>query len=319
MANTRTMYIHTSIWLDLLYRNRTSLCVALPCLHPTPTHLHPTKASAVGVLMANKPCLLRLRKELRTWHESAPPFIRAAPLETNMQEWHYVLQGPPDSPYEGGLYHGKLRFPDDFPFKPPAIYMITPNGRFDTNRRLCLSMSDFHPETWVPTWSVATILNGVLSFMVGDEITTGAVQTSLATKTRYRDAAAAFNDADETFCKLFPELVGGALFTHPEPPSLPPPPDESTADEPTADCEPTAVPADASSATATASDAASDAATADALGALSVGGEGEGDGTGEGEGEATGRHAVRNRKKREKAAAKKRAAAAVAAAVEAQG
>jgi ubiquitin-conjugating enzyme E2 J2 len=32
--------------------------------------------------------------------------------------------------------------------------MITPNGRFETNRRLCLSISDFHPETWVPTWSV---------------------------------------------------------------------------------------------------------------------------------------------------------------------
>ena len=27
-------------------------------------------------------------------------------------------------------------------------------------------MSDFHPETWVPAWSVASILNGVLSFML---------------------------------------------------------------------------------------------------------------------------------------------------------
>ena len=34
-----------------------------------------------------------------------PPFIRAAPLESNLQEWHYVLQGPPDSPYSGGLQH----------------------------------------------------------------------------------------------------------------------------------------------------------------------------------------------------------------------
>eukprot|EP00965_Chrysotila_dentata_P083261 2746833-Pleurochrysis_carterae.AAC.2 len=23
------------------------------------------------------------------------------------------------------------------------------SGRFETNKRLCLSMSDFHPETWV--------------------------------------------------------------------------------------------------------------------------------------------------------------------------
>ncbi len=30
----------------------------------------------------------------------------------------------------GGLYHGKLVFPSEFPFKPPSIYIITPNGRF---------------------------------------------------------------------------------------------------------------------------------------------------------------------------------------------
>ena len=68
--------------------------------------------------------------------------------------------------YAGGYYHGKLLFPRDYPFKPPRIIMITPNGRFKTNTRLCLSISDFHPDTWNPAWSVATILTGLLSFMV---------------------------------------------------------------------------------------------------------------------------------------------------------
>ena len=61
---------------------------------------------------------------------------------------------------------GKLVFPKDYPFKPPSIRMLTPNGRFQIDTRLCLSMSDFHPGTWNPSWSVATILNGLLSFMV---------------------------------------------------------------------------------------------------------------------------------------------------------
>ena len=39
-------------------------------------------------------------------------------------------------------------------------------GRFQPDTRLCLSMSDFHPSTWNPSWSVATILTGLLSFMV---------------------------------------------------------------------------------------------------------------------------------------------------------
>ena len=79
---------------------------------------------------------------------------------------HYVVAGPENSPYEGGYYHGKLVFPPQYPFKPPSIYMITPNGRFKCNTRLCLSISDFHPDTWNPAWSVSTILTGLLSFMV---------------------------------------------------------------------------------------------------------------------------------------------------------
>jgi ubiquitin-protein ligase len=66
-----------------------------------------------------------------------------------------MIQGPKGSPYEGGCYHGKLRFPPEYPFKPPAIYMLTPNGRFKPNTKLCLSMSDFHPETWC-VWGLAT-------------------------------------------------------------------------------------------------------------------------------------------------------------------
>lgn len=85
---------------------------------------------------------------------------------------------------EGGMYQGKIKFPDDYPFKPPSIYMLTPNGRFETDRRLCLSISDFHPESWIPTWSVASIINGVLSFMLEDAPTTGSVATSLAEKRR---------------------------------------------------------------------------------------------------------------------------------------
>ena len=35
----------------------------------------------------------------------------------------------------------QLKLPKEYPMKPPAIKMLTPNGRFQVNRRLCLSMS----------------------------------------------------------------------------------------------------------------------------------------------------------------------------------
>ncbi len=67
----------------------------------------------------------------------------------------------------------------EYPFKPPAIMMLTPNGRFKTNTRICMSMSDYHPETWNPLWSVASILTGLLSFMLEDTITAGYLETTV--------------------------------------------------------------------------------------------------------------------------------------------
>lgn len=90
----------------------------------------------------------RLRQDFIRLKKDPVPYIVAEPLASNILEWRYVVTGPPDTPYEGGLYHGRLVFPPEFPFKPPSIYMITPNGRFETDTRLCLSISDYHPDTW---------------------------------------------------------------------------------------------------------------------------------------------------------------------------
>ena len=31
--------------------------------------------------------------------------------------------------------------------------ILQPNGRFETGKKICLSMSAHHPETWQPSWS----------------------------------------------------------------------------------------------------------------------------------------------------------------------
>jgi ubiquitin-conjugating enzyme E2 J2 len=85
--------------------------------------------------------------------------------------------------------------------------MLTPNGRFKTNKRLCLSISDFHPDTWNPAWSIATILTGLLSFMLETTPTLGSIETSTQEKRKYARQSMEFNLKDETFCELFPDIV----------------------------------------------------------------------------------------------------------------
>lgn len=130
--------------------------------------------------MASRAANKRLTREYKTISENPPPYIVAHPSESNILEWHYILTGPPDTPYHNGQYWGTLMFPHDYPFKPPAIRMHTPSGRFQPSTRLCLSISDFHPKSFNPAWEVSTILIGLLSFMTSEEMTTGSVGASEA-------------------------------------------------------------------------------------------------------------------------------------------
>ncbi|BFZ23441.1 hypothetical protein BsWGS_26480 [Bradybaena similaris] len=155
----------------------------------------------------NSTATARLKQDYMRIMKDPVPYIQASPLPSNILEWHYIVEGPENSLYEGGIYHGKLVFPREFPFKPPSIYMLTPNGRFKCNTRLCLSISDFHPDTWNPAWSVSTILTGLLSFMLEKSPTLGSIETSLYTKRQLAAQSLTFNLSNKTFSELFPDVA----------------------------------------------------------------------------------------------------------------
>ncbi|KAG8656572.1 ubiquitin-conjugating enzyme E2 34 [Manihot esculenta] len=157
--------------------------------------------------MAEKSCVKRLQKEYRALCKEPVSHVVARPSPSDILEWHYVLEGSEGTPFAGGYYYGKIKFPPEYPYKPPGITMITPNGRFATQKKICLSMSDFHPESWNPMWSVSSILTGLLSFMMDHSPTTGSVTTTDAEKARLAKTSLAFNCKNPTFRKLFPEYV----------------------------------------------------------------------------------------------------------------
>lgn len=42
---------------------------------------------------------------------------------------------------------------------------MTPSGRFETNTKVCLSFSAYHPELWQPAWGIRLILEALVSFL----------------------------------------------------------------------------------------------------------------------------------------------------------
>ncbi|KPV71509.1 uncharacterized protein RHOBADRAFT_47688 [Rhodotorula graminis WP1] len=162
-------------------------------------------------MSASKMAVKRLGKEHQAFQKDPPPFIWARPNESNILEWHAIFRGPPDTPYHGGEYWAVVTFTKDYPFAPPELKMLTPSGRFTPNTAICTSMSNFHPGSWNVSWSIETILVGLLSFMLSEEITTGksscATQAPDSERRALAAASHAWNISQPKFRTIFPEYA----------------------------------------------------------------------------------------------------------------
>lgn len=113
----------------------------------------------------NSPSIKRILADVREISRHPSPRYFAAPLEENLFEWHFTIRGPAGSDFEGGVYHGRILLPPEYPFKPPNIIFLTKNGRFEVGTKICLSISAFHEETWQPAWGIRTMLEAIISFL----------------------------------------------------------------------------------------------------------------------------------------------------------
>jgi len=115
--------------------------------------------------MSKSPSLRRIQADVRELAIDPSDRYHAAPLENDMFEWHFTIRGANSTEFEGGIYHGRILLPAEYPFKPPNIMFLTPSGRFETGTKLCLSFSAFHPELWQPAWGIRLILEALISFL----------------------------------------------------------------------------------------------------------------------------------------------------------
>ncbi|KAI8475406.1 MAG: ubiquitin-conjugating enzyme/RWD-like protein [Monoraphidium minutum] len=131
-------------------------------------------ASGAGNWNLRSPAVRRIMQEIKELQDTESTDFIAEAMEDDIFEFAFVVRGPPDTEFErpgrgacggGGLYHGRILLPAEYPFKPPSFLMLTPSGRFQTGVKICLSISSHHPEHWQPSWSVRTALTALVAFM----------------------------------------------------------------------------------------------------------------------------------------------------------
>lgn len=130
---------------------------------------------------------LRLSKEAQNCHKEMKEQMEknngklidnfiCLPDPSNLHDWYYIAFNLDMDGYRGGYFMGKVELPEAYPFKPPKIKLITKNGRFVTDSGICLSISDYHPESWNPMWRVSQIVVGLVSYWLGGMSTSGSIK-----------------------------------------------------------------------------------------------------------------------------------------------
>ncbi|ESK92990.1 ubiquitin-conjugating enzyme e2 [Moniliophthora roreri MCA 2997] len=112
----------------------------------------------------NNAAVKRIMQEARELANDPSSDYSAAPLEDDIFEWHCTIRGPQGTEFEGGLYHVRILLPAEYPFRPPSLMVLTPNGRFELNTKICISFTNYHEELWQPAWGVRTAILGLQGF-----------------------------------------------------------------------------------------------------------------------------------------------------------
>lgn len=95
----------------------------------------------------------------------------------NFYEWNFIIIGPPDTFYEYGIFKGIIKFPTEYPDRPPKVFftdnLFHPNI-YAENGLVCISIlhegEDSYgyesiSERWKPNHSVNSIMMSIISLL----------------------------------------------------------------------------------------------------------------------------------------------------------
>ena len=156
--------------------------------------------------------------------------ILIEPEEKDYYRVHYILPGPDETPFEGGIYHGMIRLNPNHPHSPPNIHIITPNGRYEyedypisnTSRGICTTDTAFHPEHHTPMKNIETFLIGFISLMCDPVYQPhhGGIDSTVVHKKKLAKESIEHIKKDYIVAELFPDFHKNLLNGTYKPPKM---------------------------------------------------------------------------------------------------
>jgi len=108
--------------------------------------------------MYNNAFLRRIKLEMASLEEQTS--VSAQPNENNLYKWKATIIGPPETPYEGGIFKFDIELPKNYPFSPPIVTLKTkifhPNI---SEKKICV---DFLQGKWSCVMQIQSLLMSIL-------------------------------------------------------------------------------------------------------------------------------------------------------------
>lgn len=106
----------------------------------------------------------RILKETQRLAADPVPGINATPSDNNARHFFVQIDGPVDSPYEGGTFALELFLPEEYPLTAPKVLFRTKiyHPNIDRLGRICL---DILKNKWSPALQIKAVLLSIQALM----------------------------------------------------------------------------------------------------------------------------------------------------------
>ncbi|XP_040000548.1 uncharacterized protein LOC120799424 [Xiphias gladius] len=161
----------------------------------------------------------RILEELKSLHCDPHPFFKVFPSESDFTFWRILMQGPPDTPYEKGVFELYCQFGPDYPVKPPLVRFVTRMYHCNVNSvgRICHSIFDRSYNAHVTTREIFDAVYGLLiipepddpldSILAEEFMTSRETYEREAKKQTEQTAGKSMNDMEKKLVDPVPQFI----------------------------------------------------------------------------------------------------------------
>jgi len=136
----------------------------------------------------------RIGKELKNLGKDPIPGMSANPAGDGQDlfAWTGFMNGPEGTPYEGGVFFFEVKFPQNYPFKPPAFHFTTQMWHCNVNDKGHICLGSLQSE-WSPALTISKVLMQVKSKIMNpdpdDPLNNDAAQQYVADRVAFNKKA----------------------------------------------------------------------------------------------------------------------------------